>query len=404
MRGGDAAIPPAPPLSEAAFTGLKLQNYYDTLDWNAMLAEYPAGRVFDRRRYYEILSPDFPEFLNAYTRLPCMRRLAGIGLLCGTDWTPLYRNRFFYSRLDHSIGVALIVWHFTRDRAQTLAGLFHDIATPLFSHVFDFRNGDALSQTSTESETARLIQDDAELCALLAEDGIRAGQVSDYHRYPIADNDLPRLSADRLEYMFPSGAALQGSWTSDEIARAYRDLAVLENESGLPEIGFRTAEIAEEYCRKFCETGHVLQLNENKLALQLLAEITTLAVRLRIITEADCRSIREEDAVGRFERACAEFRSGENAENGTLRDFARLFRTFRTMRRIEHTQTPLDGHFCVSLKVKQRYIDPLVLTRGVGGGGKSRRLTALSESAAARIRDFLSYQDTPYGCVRLADV
>lgn len=64
--------------------------------------------------YYEILSKDFPAFLHPYLELPLLRRLEGVGLLCGTDWTSLYNNRFFYSRLDHSIGVALIIWNFTK--------------------------------------------------------------------------------------------------------------------------------------------------------------------------------------------------------------------------------------------------------------------------------------------------
>ena len=35
---------------------------------------------------------------------------------------------------------------------------------------------------------------------LLKRDNIKLEEVDDYHIYPVADNDTPKLSADRLEY------------------------------------------------------------------------------------------------------------------------------------------------------------------------------------------------------------
>ncbi len=263
-------------------------NFFAPYDWETMLNQHSPVN-YDISQYFEILCPpdDYPPFLDRYIQLPVMQRLAGVGLLCGTDWTPLYRNRFYYSRLDHSKGVALIVWHFTHDKAQTIAGLLHDISTPVFSHVSDFRKGDALTQTATEEPTARIIRGDAELGRLLAEDGLSAEQVEDYHIYPIADNEIPQLSADRLEYMFPSGMALDGSWTMEEIRRCYNDITVLKNEDGQDELGFRTLEVAELYCEHFCMIGHILQLNENKLTLHMLGQIMNQAVELGFLHEPD---------------------------------------------------------------------------------------------------------------------
>ena len=47
-------------------------------------------------------------------------------------------NQREYSILEHSVGVALITWHFTRDKKQTLAALFHDISSPAFKHWPNF--------------------------------------------------------------------------------------------------------------------------------------------------------------------------------------------------------------------------------------------------------------------------
>ena len=91
------------------------------------------------KKYHSILCSDFPDFLDEYIQLPFLQRLEGVGLLCGTDWTKLFHNRFYYSRLNHSVGTALITWNFTHSKKQSIASLLHDISTPAFSHVNDFR-------------------------------------------------------------------------------------------------------------------------------------------------------------------------------------------------------------------------------------------------------------------------
>ena len=158
-------------------------NFYADYSWDKMLSLNPQSE-YSIQKYHQILSPDWPDFLQKYLELPLLKRLEGVGLLCGTDWTKLYKNRFYYSRLDHSVGVALIIWHFTQDKAQTIAGLLHDVSTPVFSHVSDFRKGDALTQTATESDNARLLRSNEALLSLLKKDGLSIDQVEDYHKYP----------------------------------------------------------------------------------------------------------------------------------------------------------------------------------------------------------------------------
>ncbi len=386
-------------------------NYFDSYDWQTMLSQHPA-RNYDISEYFEILCPkdDWPVFLNRYLELPVLKRLSGVGLLCGTDWTPLYKNRFFYSRLDHSLGVALIVWHFTHDKAQTIAGLLHDISTPVFSHVSDFRKGDALTQTATEEPTARIIRGDAELGRLLSEDCLTPAQVEDYHIYPIADNEIPQLSADRLEYMFPSGMALDGSWTMDEIRQCYNDLVILKNEDGKDELGFKHVEIAELYCEHFCMIGHILQLNENKLTLHLLGQIMNLAEKEGILSEEDFMTLSEREVMERLDEYIQSSAVVSTGSTTVSTELARLYKTFRTMTSIEHTDRELtnDSYFCVNLKVKQRYINPLVMVSirpsvysTTVDANNISRLSEVSEKARRIIDDFKAYSDTAYGCVKL---
>lgn len=374
---------------------------------------------FSIARYHRLLCSDYPSFLDEYIGLRSMQRLAGIGLLCGTDWTPLFHNKFFYSRLDHSVGTALIVWNFTHDKKQTIAALFHDVATPAFSHAVDFRNGDRLRQESTEARTHDLINADMELSELLFRDGIYKYEVDDYHRFPVADNEIPGLSADRLEYMYPSGAALCGAWTPGEIAESYAGIVLLKNERGADELGFASEELALDYVRRFLDVSLILQKGEDKLAMQLMGDVLEEAVKNGFVDEDDLYTLDEASLIARFEE-CADMAETER--------FARLFRTFRSMTEVIRSDTPVDGCYCISFDVKRRYVDPLVCVPGHDGsgsaghitsgsssagrnaghtargnaGGSAQRISHVNPEAERLIRDFLEFTDSPWACVRYA--
>lgn len=343
--------------------------------------------------YHKLLCRDFPLWLYDYASLPLVRRLEGVGLLCGTDWTPLYSNAFFYSRYDHSLGTALILWNFTRDKKQTLAALFHDIATGVFSHVNDFRKGDALKQEISETQTFEILSQDAALRQLLLRDGIELEEIADYHAYPLCDNEIPRLSADRLEYMFPSNLALASKnagrvWTFSEISKIYGNLCILKNGEGLEELGFSDLNLAELYTEGFCDCALILQRNENKLALNMLGKIVNLAIEKKLITEKDCLTLPEKKVIEIFDEYAQ--------KNDTY--LSALIKKWRTMTEIQRFERePGENFYSVHLDVKKRFIDPLVMLPGK----KPERVSVLSLRAKKSIQTLLSFNDSQYGGVRL---
>lgn len=199
------------------------------------------------KKYYKILSKDFPEFLNEYIVVPEMQRLDYIGQICGGYWRRENIYEDLYSVLKHSIGVALIIWNFTHDKKQTIAGLLHDISTPAFKHCIDFLNGDAEKQETTEELTSEFIQNSKELTFLLKRDGIDIDEVNDYKIYPIADNETPKLSADRLEYTFMNGFYYKKEWDLDGIKEIYDDIKILKNEDEVSELGFNSISKAKRF-------------------------------------------------------------------------------------------------------------------------------------------------------------
>lgn len=61
------------------------------------------------KEYFKILSPEFPEWLLEYIDTPEMQRISKISMNCGTDYSKIFNIKYWYSNLDHSIGVALII-------------------------------------------------------------------------------------------------------------------------------------------------------------------------------------------------------------------------------------------------------------------------------------------------------
>ena len=191
---------------------------------------------------------DYPIFIDPYLASKSMQRLKGVDMNCGLQFTshPGFSSYGPYSRYEHSVGVACIIWYFTHDKKQTLAGLFHDISTRAFSHVIDFVRKDYLVQESTEDNTRQFILQDTVIMNQLLCDGISLDEVSDYHLYPIADNDSPRLSADRLEYTLGNLLNYR-KHTIKEIEKYFNDLVVGISEYGSQEIMFQNLDIAEEF-------------------------------------------------------------------------------------------------------------------------------------------------------------
>lgn len=298
---------------------------------------------------YTIYHPEIPEFLQKAAQTPPMQRLKAVGMNCGCEYTafPRFDRCTGYSRYEHSLGVGLIVWHFTASPAQALAGLFHDVATPAFAHVVDFLRGDHLTQESTEDGTTELIDGSPEIQGVLRSLGLTTEDVCDYHRYPVADNDAPRLSADRLEYTL--GNLVQFGFADMRTVRSYYDdLFVGENEDGAPELSFRTGETALAFARGALRCSKVYVSDEDRYAMQMLAELLGAAIRKGILTERDLYGT-EPEVLARL-RADGEF--------------ARRWEAFCAYRKIFAADRPgKEGDWRV-IPAKKRRIDPWIRGKG----------------------------------------
>ncbi len=294
---------------------------------------------------WEIYHPEIPEFLAQLAGTPPMQRLRQVGMNCGCEYTrfPQFVNCRPYSRFDHSMGTALIIWHFTGDKAAAAAGLLHDIATPVFAHVIDFLRGDHLKQEATEIGTREIIERSPEIQAVLRGHGLTTAQTADYHRYPVADNDTPRLSADRLEYTLGNLVNF-GFGSRADVQRLYRDIAVLQAPDGAPELGFCTEAAALEFAVLALRCSGVYVADADRFAMQTLAELVRGAVERGILCEKDLYTT-EPQVIQKLRKEPV---SAQQWERFT--QYSRM--------RTEKTR-PAQGLW-LQVNAKKRFIDPLI--------------------------------------------
>lgn len=237
------------------------------------------------QEYLKVLG-DIPTFLEKYLKVPCLVRLKQVSYFCGMDYASkdVYNFREYLSRYDHSLSVALLVYKITNDKVQTLAALFHDVASPCFSHAIDYMNKDYATQESTEEYTALILKNDPAFLECLKEDKISFDDVVNYKKYSLVDNPRPKLCADRLDGVILTGYA----WTRDleisDIRTIISDLDVFKNESNEDEMGFKTLAVAQKVYTTSIRIDEFCHSREDNFMMELLANICALAIANKILS------------------------------------------------------------------------------------------------------------------------
>ena len=315
--------------------------------------------------YLSIYNDYIPGFISDIAAAPEMQRLKKVGMDCGCEYTSfeIFKKIIPCSRYVHSIGAALITWHFSEDEKATIAALLHDIASPVFAHTVDFLNGDYETQESTEDGTALIIRSSKEIVSCLSGLKIKPEEVSDYHMYPIADNNSPRLSADRLEYTLSNGINFN-ICLADDAARMYRDLCVTKNEDNEDEIAFTTIDVAEEFTYLSLQCSYIYVSPEDRFAMQKLADVLKYGIECGVISRKDLYGT-EDDVITKLVNSI---------------DTSVVWNRFRALSKmVPPDEKPGEARVISS---KKRYIDPLVKDKG--------RISSISEGCRDSIEKFLS--------------
>ncbi|KQS38133.1 HD domain-containing protein [Pedobacter sp. Leaf194] len=142
---------------------------------------------------------EFSAVFAALLETDALKRLAGIHQ-SGAIF--LVNPDICHTRLEHAIGVAMLIKKLGGSELEQIAGLLHDVSHTAFSHVGDyvFENAD---EDFHEKVFAEVLYK-SEIPDVLRKYGYDVNEIL-YGKFEILEQPLPLLCADRLDYTLRDG-------------------------------------------------------------------------------------------------------------------------------------------------------------------------------------------------------
>jgi uncharacterized protein len=173
---------------------------------------------------------------------PTFERLRGIRQAGPSSFAFPFKT---VTRYEHSLGVYLLLRWLGAERMETIAGLLHDLSHTAFSHAVDFV---LTSEEQDHHESLKpVFLERPDMAAALSKLGYRPRDFFDDSVFPLLEQPLPLLCADRLDYFYRDSLAAQVS-TPESVARSLAALAVIDHA-----IVFTNVDAARETAALFSE-------------------------------------------------------------------------------------------------------------------------------------------------------
>lgn len=286
--------------------------------------------------------PNIPEFLNKYLTLSSLNRLKEVGYFCGMDYASsnIYNFKEYISRYMHSLSTSLLVYYLTKDKRYTLQALFHDISTPVFSHVIDYMNKDYIYQETTEEFTELILKNDKKLLEYLELDKIPLDNLVNFKFSTIVDSPRPKMCADRLDGIILNGSYWTKTLNEKDIFNIIKSTELYINEESIPEIGFNNITAYNKVVETNDLTNIEMHSNYDNYMMELLANITRYLINKEYIKYEDLYFLTENKI----------FKLINNIEDNELKEYIFLFKN------IKKEEIPL----VKQEKIKERKLKPLL--------------------------------------------
>jgi len=164
---------------------------------------------------------EFPQVFADLLETDALKRLAGVHQ-SGAIF--LVNPDICHSRLEHAIGVTMLIKKMGGSELEQIAGLLHDVSHTAFSHVGDYVF-DHVDEDYHEKVFAEVIYK-SEIPDVLLQYGYDVNQIL-YGNFDILEQPLPSLCADRLDYTLRDG--VHSSIISRQKAREFLNAVVLSD-------------------------------------------------------------------------------------------------------------------------------------------------------------------------------
>lgn len=133
-----------------------------------------------------------------------MKRLGDVQV-CG--YAAPHVNGWKHSRLDHSIGVYLLLLRHSAKSHERIAGLLHDVSHGAFSHCLDYAFKDANGATQDlQDRMHRTILETSDIAPILSKSRMTVDHMLD-ETHVLLERTLPDVCADRLDYALRDAAS-----------------------------------------------------------------------------------------------------------------------------------------------------------------------------------------------------
>jgi uncharacterized protein len=185
------------------------------------------------------------------------------------------------TRLDHSVGVAALLQRLGAGVPEQAAGLVHDVAHTAFSHVVDFVFPNHEHVYHEENRERMVLASD--LPAILGAHSLDWREITESERFPLLEQPLPQLCADRLDYFLRDGVVDIGTFSRGDANRllhhltVYRDRIVVDDVDAARWLGDHFIELDDRCWCSVQEVGWYAAM----------AQALRAALASGIITEAD---------------------------------------------------------------------------------------------------------------------
>lgn len=269
------------------------------------------------------------------------------------------------SRFEHCVGVYLLLRKFGASREEQLAGLLHDVAHTAFSHVIDY----VLEQSDTQEvheQLHHLFLFDSAIASLVKKEGFDIHQLVDEKKFPLLEQPIPELCADRLDYFLRDSITLGGMTP----ARAQQLLSSVVIHEG--KFMFSHLNVALEVAQEFMKMGVGFWGSPTQQGIyQLMADAIKKAMQSGSITLQDMLSTDDEA----YQKLVA-------SNHPSIVRRLKLLNPAITVSVVEKEE---DSHLRV--RGKARYIDPLIVS-GVGVCRLSSIVPEFSKAVQAMKQQF----------------
>ncbi|KLT67594.1 phosphohydrolase [Pedobacter sp. BMA] len=164
---------------------------------------------------------DFPQVFEDLLNTDALKRLGGVHQ-SGAIF--LVNPDICHSRLEHAIGVTMLIKKLGGSELEQIAGLLHDISHTAFSHVGDYVF-DHVEEDYHEQVFAEIIYR-SEIPDVLLKYGYDVKEII-YGTFDILEQPMPFLCADRLDYTLRD--SIHGGIISRQSARNFLLSVVMNN-------------------------------------------------------------------------------------------------------------------------------------------------------------------------------